>query len=188
MNVTINGLILDGINTFNAGNNGLAANSLVQVQFLDANQNPIGIASNMTGASAPNTLVTWNGLAPAGASFLSVKLNDTSFNDNNASNNYGHFEVEIINKDDRENLSSTLNAALLASVDRIAIQGANAKNSKEIYTNMAEALNTQIQSIQGVNMEDEAANLLMFQKAFGANARAFSAINQSIEDIFTFIS
>jgi flagellar hook-associated protein FlgK len=37
-------------------------------------------------------------------------------------------------------------------------------------------------------MEDEAANLLMFQKAFGANSRAFSAVNQSIEDIFTFIS
>lgn len=37
-------------------------------------------------------------------------------------------------------------------------------------------------------MEDETANLLMFQKAFGANSRAFSAINQSIEDIFTFIS
>ena len=188
MNVAINGLILDGISTFNAGNNGLAANSLVQVQFLDANQNPLGIALNLTGASAPNTSATWQGLAPIGASFISVKLNDTSFNDNNASNNYGHFEVEITNKDDKDNLSSTLNAALLTSVDRIAIQGTDAKNSKEIYTDISEALNTQIQSIQGVNMEDETANLLMFQKAFGANSRAFSAINQSIEDIFTFIS
>jgi flagellar hook-associated protein FlgK len=188
MNVAINGLILDGISTFNAGTNGISANSLVQVQFLDANQNPIGIALNTIGASAPNTSVTWKGLAPAGASFISVKLNDTSFNDNNASNNYGHFEVEITNKDDRDNLSSTLNAALLTSVDRIAIQGADAKQLKEIYTDISEAPNTQIQSIQGVNMEDEAANLLMFQKAFGANSRAFSAINQSIEDIFTFIS
>ena len=51
MNVAINGLILDGINTFNAGNNGIAANSLVQVQFLDANQNPIGIALNTIGIS-----------------------------------------------------------------------------------------------------------------------------------------
>ena len=76
-------------------------------------------------------------------------------------------------------------------MDRIAIQGADAKRLKEVYTDISEALNTQIQSIQGVqgvNMEDEAANLLMFQKAFGANSRAFSAINQSIEDIFTFIS
>ena len=64
-------------------------------------------------------------------------------------------------------------------------------NSAEKFYLKASDTNTQIQSIQGVqgvNMEDEAANLLMFQKAFGANSRAFSAINQSIEDIFTFIS
>lgn len=95
--------------------------------------------------------------------------------------------MEITNKNDTDNLSTTLNGALLTSVDRIAIQGTDAKRLKEVYTDISEALNTQIQSIQGVNMEDEAANLLMFQRAFGANARAFSAINQSIEDIFTFI-
>jgi flagellar hook-associated protein FlgK len=187
-NIDISGLISDGANTFNAGDNGLAANSLVQVHFLDANQNPLGAALNMTGTGIPNTSVTWKGLPPAGASFISVKINDTSFNDNNASNNYGHFEVEITNKNDTDNLSTTLNAALLTSIDRIAIQGADAKHLKDVYTDISEALNTQIQSIQGVNMEDEAANLLMFQKAFGANSRAFSAVNQSIEDIFTFIS
>jgi flagellar hook-associated protein FlgK len=186
-NVNISGLILDGVNTFNAGNNNLAVNSLVQVQFLDANQNPLGAALNMLGTGIPNSSVTWKGSPPAGASFISVKLNDTSFSDNNATNNYGHFEVEITNKNDTDNLSTTLNGALLTSIDRIAIQGADAKRLKEVYTDISEALNTQIQSIQGVNMEDEAANLLMFQRAFGANARAFSAINQSIEDIFTFI-
>lgn len=187
-NIDVSGLILDGSNTFNAGDNGLGGDSLVQVQFLDANLNPIGAAGNLSGLTTPNTNVTWSGTAPAGASFISVNINGSSFSDNNLLNNYGHFEVEIRNSNDRDNLSYTLNSALLTSLDRIAIQEADALRLKNIYADIANALNNQIQSVTGVSMEEEAANMLMYQKAFGANARAFSAINQSIEDIFTFIS
>lgn len=52
----------------------------------------------MSGTGVPNTSVTWKGSPPVGASFISIKLNDTSFSDNNATNNYGHFEVGITNK------------------------------------------------------------------------------------------
>lgn len=185
-NVNVNGLITDGINTFNAGNNGIGANSLVQVQFLDSNQNPLGGAQNIQGAIPPNDSISWKGSVPAGASFISMKINDTSFNDNNASNNYGHFEVEFSNKTNN-GILSTFKSAIIETTNNITTDGNEASQMKSTYSDIASAIKTQIESTRSVSMEEEAANLLVYQKAFAANSRAFSAINQSLEDVFTFI-
>jgi len=185
-NIDINGLITDGTNTFNAGDNGIGANSLVQIQFLDSSQNPLGGAQNIQSAIPPNDSTSWKGSIPAGASFISIKINDTSFNDNNATNNYGHFEVEFSNKTNN-GILSTFKSAIIETTNNIATDGDEASQMKSTYSDIVSAIKTQIESNRGVSMEEEAANLLVYQKAFAANSRAFSAINQSLEDIFTFI-
>ena len=55
--------------------------------------------------------------------------------------------------------------------------------NRETSETLEEAIDNQRKSISGVSLEEEAANLLVFQNAFSANARAFSTMNQILDEV-----
>lgn len=185
--IKVKGTINDGANTYNAGANNLGGDSLTQVQFYDESYNPIGPVNNLSGPGLPNTEANWNGTPPAGAAFIGINMNGASFDDNNLANNYGHFEIEIIPNSASTDTSRSLQIAYSEMVSRLNENHFNADVSSSTYQGIIDAIDLQRSTFEEVSLEEEAANLIRYQKAFSANARAFSAINQSLEDVFTFI-
>ncbi|NQY79604.1 MAG: hypothetical protein HRT47_04760 [Candidatus Caenarcaniphilales bacterium] len=185
--IKVKGIANDGANTYNAGTNGLGLNSLVQVQFYDESYNPIGAANNLNGPGLPSTESNWNGTPPAGAAFIGINMNGGAFGDNDLTNNYGHFEVEIIPNSSVTDTNRSLQVAYSELVSRLNENQFNANISASTYEGIIDAIVLQRRTFEEVSLEEEAANLIRYQKAFSANARAFNAIDQSIQDIFTFI-
>ena len=185
--IKVKGSVDDGNNLYNAGSNGLGGDSLVQLQFFDESYNPIGAANNFIGPGIPAREVNWTGTPPAGAAFIAVRMNGASFDDNDLTNNFGHFEVEITPNSTEVSTSRSLQIAYSELVSRLNEEHFNADINASSYQGIIDAINLQRSSFEEVSLEEEAANLIRYQKAFSANARAFSAINQSLEDIFTFI-
>lgn len=62
-----------------------------------------------------------------------------------------------------------------------AIQAAQARTKD--YTTVASALNTQRESISGVSLDEEAANLVRFQRAFQAAARLMNVADEMLDRI-----
>ena len=170
---------------YNAGNNGIGADSLVQVQFYDESYTPIGLPTNLAGAPLPAKEGNWEGTPPAGAAFIGVLMNGASFGDNDLSNNFGHFEIEIVPNSVRNDTSRSFQVAYSEMVSRLNEENFQAEINAETYNGIVKAINAQRSAFEEVNLEEEAANLIRYQKAFSANARAFSALDQSITEILS---
>lgn len=186
LDIKINGLINDNGTMMNAGANNLGGNSLVQMQFLAADGvTVLSTVNPNTGNPPPNDQVTWSGSAPAGAAFVQFRMNGTSFNDNNLSQNYGHFEIEI--SQDNNGISSSFNSKIAKSLGNLGQIASIDEDNKNTSSYLESALKNQKESISGVSLEEEAANLLVYQNAFAANARAFSTMNQLLDEIMNIL-
>jgi len=186
LDIKINGLINDNGTMMNAGTNNLGGNSLVQMQFLAADGvTVLSTVNPNTGNPPPNNQVTWSGSAPAGAAFVQFRMNGTSFNDNNLSQNYGHFEIEV--SQDNNGISSSFNSKMAKSLGNLGQLASIDQDNKNTSSYLESALKNQKESISGVSLEEEAANLLVYQNAFAANARAFSTMNQLLDEIMNIL-
>lgn len=185
--INIKGLIKSHEQNYNAGTNALGGDSLVQVQFYDESYNPIGTPQNLSGAEAPNQEANWSGLPPANAAFIGVSMNSVSFSKNFLTDNSGHFQIEVIPSTAKSTKNKNLQRAYSELVLGLNNDYFNAEINSESYNSVIQSINAQIASMEGVSLEEEAANLIRYQRTFSANARAFSAIDQSLEDIFRFL-
>ena len=112
-------------------------------------------------------------------------MNGTSFNDNDLSDNYGHFAIEIYQSNN--GLSTNFNSKMAKTVGDLGQQASIDQENRDTSSYLESAIENQRQSISGVSLEEEAANLLVYQNAFAANARAFSTMNSLLDEIMRLI-
>jgi flagellar hook-associated protein 1 FlgK len=62
-----------------------------------------------------------------------------------------------------------------------------AQTTGQTYDAIVKQLQTLNDATSGVSIDDEAATLLKFQRAYQANARMFSAINDTIDTLFNMV-
>jgi flagellar hook-associated protein 1 len=79
------------------------------------------------------------------------------------------------------------NRSLTESYDRfvftIGNDVAQANSDAMVHENIYDTMNQQKESIQGVNIDEEMANLLQYQRYYQANAKMFSTLNKTFDAI-----
>ena len=75
----------------------------------------------------------------------------------------------------------TFNEAYASLVARVGSDSALHAQSYEAQTVLMEDLKERIDSVSGVSIDEEVANLMMFQQAFQASARVISTLNTMLE-------
>lgn len=64
-----------------------------------------------------------------------------------------------------------------------AVRADNAKNTAQLQKNLFENLNFRAVSFSGVNVDEEMANMILFQNAFAASARVITTANKMFEEL-----
>ena len=59
----------------------------------------------------------------------------------------------------------------------------NAKNTAQLQKNLFDNLNFRAVSFSGVNVDEEMANMILFQNAFAASARVIATANEMFEEL-----
>lgn len=172
------GLIMDGSSSVNAGDNGFGGGSLVQIEFINAAGTVIGSTINFpTAAGAPEDRVSYSGTVPAGAAFIRFKMNGASFNDNDLTNNLGHFKLSVI-QGAEDDSASNLNNRISDIVGDFGTRGSVATSKKDNANNLLMSLENRRQGTIGVSLEEEAADLIRYQNAFAANANVLKVMQE----------
>ncbi len=176
------GIIDDNGSPVNAGQNGFGGGSLVQIQFRDATGAAIGAPVDFpASAGAPEARVSYTGVVPAGAATVEVVMNG-AFNDANLTNNQGHFSVQVLQGADASTATS-FNNKMADIVGAFGTQGSLAISNNDNSGSLLQSLSDRRQSIMGVSVEEEAAELIRQQNAFGANARVISTWDEIYQTI-----
>jgi flagellar hook-associated protein FlgK len=171
--INVKGIIDNNGSLMNAGTNStLASSSLVQIEFTNASGVVIGSAIDFPPSlGAPSDQVTYSGTIPAGAAFVRFKMNTSV--DADLTDNQGHFGISVI-QGVENNSSNNFNNKMSEVVGDFGTRGNVALSRKSNSEGLLSALETRRQSVSGVSIEEEAANLIRFQNAFAANARVIS--------------
>ena len=180
------GLIVDGSSPVNAGDNGFGGGSLMQIEFMDASGAVVGATIDFpTSAGAPEDRVSYTGTIPAGAAFVRFKMNGTTFNDNDLTNNEGHFKISVIQGAQTDSTTNFSNK-IANIVGEFGTKGSIAISKLENTQTLHDSLDNRRQSVMGVSLEEEASDLIRFQNAFAANAnvmRVWSEVFQTLVGI-----
>ena len=75
-------------------------------------------------------------------------------------------------------------STLLATVGRDI---ASAKNDRETAYALGEQIESQIQDVSGVNLDDELANLQKFQRSYQASAKVLSVMDETLGDLINML-
>lgn len=180
------GIINDGGSPVNAGQNGFGGGSLVQIQFRDAAGAAIGAPIDFpASAGAPESRVSYTGVVPAGAATVEV-VSNAAFNDGNLLNNQGHFSVQVLQGADGATATS-FNNKMADIVGSFGTQGSLAISNSENSGSLLQSLTDRRQSVMGVSVEEEAAELIKMQNAFGANARVVNIWDEIYQTIINMV-
>ncbi len=83
-------------------------------------------------------------------------------------------------------LSSQTPAVYYANfINRIATAGADASTGIKVTNTVGDQLNAQRESVIGVNLDEEAVNLIKYQRAFEAAARVVNATNEVLQTLIS---
>ncbi|WP_289097969.1 flagellar hook-associated protein FlgK [uncultured Pseudoalteromonas sp.] len=116
--------------------------------------------------------------APALGDTFTIEANEGGFDDNRN----GQFLADIQNDNIvRQNVSGnstnnhkTLNQAYTGLVSDIGVVTSQAQTSQQAFTALAEQSEAWYESLSGVNLDEEAANLLRFQQSYAASAQVLA--------------
>lgn len=90
--------------------------------------------------------------------------------------------------DDPTSIDNTTFSEYYSSfLGKIASESKNAQNSESTTTLIFDQLNSQRQSVMGVNLDEEAVNLVKYQKAFEASSRAITLANDILSTLVNII-
>jgi len=78
---------------------------------------------------------------------------------------------------------ATFSEFYTALISRIGSQGEETKNRVENHTTLLKNLENMRQSISGINLDEEMANMVAFQHGYNASARVISTVNSMLETI-----
>ena len=115
---------------------------------------------------------------PALGDTFTIEVNEGGFDDNRN----GQFLADIQNDNIvRQNVSGnstnnhkTLNQAYTGLVSDIGVVTSQAQTSQQAFTALAEQSEAWYESLSGVNLDEEAANLLRFQQSYAASAQVLA--------------
>jgi len=68
-------------------------------------------------------------------------------------------------------------------ISRIGSQGEETKDRVENHTTLLKNLENIRQSVSGINLDEEMANMVAFQHGYNASARVISTVNSMLETI-----
>ncbi|URQ91345.1 flagellar hook-associated protein FlgK [Pseudoalteromonas sp. SCSIO 43101] len=116
--------------------------------------------------------------APALGDTFTIEANEGGFDDNRN----GQFLADIQNDNIvRQNVSANstnnhknLNQAYTGLVSDIGVVTSQAQTSQQAFTALAEQSEAWYESLSGVNLDEEAANLLRFQQSYAASAQVLA--------------
>lgn len=72
-------------------------------------------------------------------------------------------------------------------VQDFAVRGGKANNDLDAASSVQQSLETQRKGVSGVNMDEEAINLMLYQRAYQGSARFISVIDQLMDTLMTLI-
>ena len=78
---------------------------------------------------------------------------------------------------------TTFSEFYTALISRIGTQGEEAKDRVENHTTLLKNLENIRQSVSGINLDEEMANMVAFQHGYNASARVISTVNSMLETI-----
>ncbi|MCL1864421.1 MAG: flagellar hook-associated protein FlgK [Spirochaetes bacterium] len=78
---------------------------------------------------------------------------------------------------------TTFNEFYTALISRIGTQGEETKDRVENHTTLLKNLENIRQSVSGINLDEEMANMVAFQHGYNASARVISTVNSMLETI-----
>lgn len=182
--IDVSGLITDGSDKVNAGTNGFGGGSLVQLEFLDSDGTVLGTTANLSTTSGPPTeIASYSGTIPTDAAYVQFKMN-ASFNDSDLTDNEGYFSISVYQDDlSASKTARNFNTAFTEVVGDFAKEANFAQQSSDIDRAQLEQVYNRRESIHGVSLEEEAANLIKYQTAFQASARVMNIVDEMLQEL-----
>jgi flagellar hook-associated protein 1 FlgK len=81
---------------------------------------------------------------------------------------------------------TTLDDFIQAVVGRMGVEGQQADNEVHNQTALVNQIDTKRQSVSGVSIDEEMANMIKFQQAYGAAARMITTIDQMLNTLINY--
>lgn len=154
--------------TFNV--TGLASGNLSNVAYTPGQAVP----------AAPADYNGWSikldGPAAAGDSFLVKKTNTPAYNNGNALQLGALGERRLVD-------GATLNESYAALVGGAGIRIQSARDTASVSSRLLAETSSRQQNVAGVNLDEEAANLLRYQQAYQASAKIIQASQQLFDTL-----
>ncbi len=126
----------------------------------------------------PGYNVLINGRGKKGDTFI------IEFNKDAIGNNVNMLELgELQNKPTLENGTSNYNEVYSQLVSRVGSKTHELDVNREAQSILYEQTKAQRESVSGVNMDEEAANLVRYQQAYQANAQVIGAANEMFDTL-----
>ncbi len=149
---------------------GLASGNLANVPY-SAGQRVPAAPADYNGWS-----LTIDGVAAAGDSFLVKKTTSPA-------NNNGNALALVRLADDASVDGATLNESYAALVGDTGIRVQSARDSANVSSRLLSEATSRQQNVSGVNLDEEAANLLRYQQAYQASAKIIQASQQLFDTL-----
>ncbi|MDB5052776.1 MAG: flagellar hook protein FlgK [Bacilli bacterium] len=152
--------------TAKAGFTAITAESFQLNPDISDNPNLIATSLRTTGTGTSEQLVNGNNTL----ALLVAQLNDTKFNFNNSTT------TGIISK-------GTINDYFSSIVGQLGVQTEAAITKQQNQQAMVDQVDSRRQSISGVSLDEEMANMLKFQKAYTAAARIMTTFDECLDKV-----
>jgi flagellar hook-associated protein 1 FlgK len=75
----------------------------------------------------------------------------------------------------------TLDGYFKDTIDRLGVQAQEANRMVENQNNLLDDINNSRQSVSGVSLDEETANLVQFQNAYSANAKIIATVDELLD-------
>ena len=187
--------------TFSAGsingwNSGSPTGALVSFTSTTSNLNLANLsASGSTGIDLP-TISTWKEGYSGNSVFLANKLTAENFvsmapNDPLMYYNSGDIlnpKISSLNANAAQLKSMHLGNVVADLVTDVGVQVATWKNSQKVNDTVLDNLKEQRDQLSGVNLDEEAANLLKYQQLYSASTKILQAGNQMFNTLLAIMN
>ncbi len=177
---------ISGISAYIGGNNHLVVQADTGKKFFLTNDNTgflasVGMGTFFSGNSASNMK-----LNPAIAndfSKIAAGLTDNAGDGQNAAAIAGLSSAQVL-----KNGTTSITELYNSLVSDVGIDGQNYKSLKNNQQSLTNQINTERESESGVSLNEEAAKLIKFQKAFSASAKFITVIDNLTNTILGMIT
>jgi flagellar hook-associated protein 1 FlgK len=175
------GVSLQGLSVVDAGDPNLR--SAVAIEFIDANTYSVNGSGSF--AYTPGTPITVNGWqlslngAPAAGDRFDVTSNVAGSNDNGNA----RLLAQLSSRGVLDGGRSSIGAAQAGLVAKVGAQAQQAGFQRDAHAAVRAQAEAEQQALSGVNLDEEAADLVRYQQAYQAAARVIAVANEVFQSL-----